>query len=392
MRKSLTDKGVAALRPRAKAYAYPDPEMRGLWVRVQPSGSKSFVVVARGPDRKQIWTTLDTTDRMTVERARELGRDVLRRTRAGLPAFAPRAQSFTAITDNWLQRHVDANRLVSEKQIRRLLNTHVLPRWRDRELVSIGRADLTALLDQIEDQHGQRQADLVLTIVRAVMNWHAARTDNYHPPVVRGMRRQSPAAQSRSRSLTDDEIRAIWNGSEGTTFGAIVRICLLTAQRSRKVSGMLWADLHGNAWTVPKLPREKDTGGTLVLPESAQQIIAERPQLANNPHVFASVRGAGPYRGFSAGKLSLDAKLPADMAPWTIHDLRRTARSLMSRAGVLAEHAERILGHATGGVRETYDRYDYEDEKRDAVAKLAALISDIVAPRGDNVVALRGKR
>ena len=311
---------------------------------MQPSGSKSFVVVARDPARKQVWTTLDTTDRMTVERARELGRDVLRRTRAGLPAFEPRAELFGAVTDNWLQRHVDANELVSEKQIRRLLNTHVLPRWRDRELVSIGRADLTALLDQIEDKHGQRQADLVLTIVRAVMNWHAARTDNYHPPVVRGMRRQSPAAQSRSRTLTDDELRAIWNGSVGTTFGAIVRMCLLTAQRSRKISGMLWTDLHGNAWTVPRLPREKDTGGTLMLPEATQRIIAAQARLANNPHVFASIRGSGPYRGFSAGKLALDAKLPAGMAAWTIHDLRRTARSLMSRAGVLAEHAEQVLG------------------------------------------------
>jgi hypothetical protein len=39
MRKSLTDKGVAALEPRATRYAFPDPEMRGHYVRVQPSGA-----------------------------------------------------------------------------------------------------------------------------------------------------------------------------------------------------------------------------------------------------------------------------------------------------------------------------------------------------------------
>jgi integrase len=394
MRKSLTDKGVAALRPRAKAYAYPDPEMRGLWVRVQPSGSKSFVVVARGPDRKQVWTTLETADRMTIATARELARDVLRRIRTGLPAFEARAESFGAVTASWLQRHVDANRLVSEKQIRRLLNTHVLPRWRNRELVSIGRADLTALLDQIEDQHGQRQADLVLTIVRAVMNWHAARTDNYHPPVVRGMRRQSPAARARTRILEDDEIRAIWSACEGSTFGDIVRLCLLTGQRSRKVSGMLWTDLDGDAWMVPRSnPREKDTGGTLTLPGAAQQIIAARPRLANNPHVFASVRGIGPYRGFSAGKLALDAKLPPGTARWTIHDLRRSARSLMSGAGVPAEHAERVLGHAIGGVEGVYDRHSYTAEKGAALARLAELVDAIVHPQpSDKVITIRGKR
>ncbi len=225
--------------------------------------------------------------------------------------------------------------------------------------MTIGRADLTTLLDQIEDKHGQRQADLCLTIIRAVMNWHSVRTDGYHPPVVRGMRRQSPTAQARARVVDDAEIRAIWNACEGTTFGAIVRMCLLTAQRSRKVAGMRWADLDGDAWTVPRLPREKDTGGTLLLPEAAQQIIAERPRLAGNPFVFASVRGTAPYTGFSAGKIALDAKLPSGMKAWTIHDLRRTARSLMSRAGVASEHAERVLGHALAGVERIYDRHSY---------------------------------
>jgi hypothetical protein len=54
MRKTLTDRGVAALKPRAKRYAVPDPEMRGLWIRIQPSNSKSFWAIASTPEGKQL--------------------------------------------------------------------------------------------------------------------------------------------------------------------------------------------------------------------------------------------------------------------------------------------------------------------------------------------------
>ena len=62
------------------------------------------------------------------------------------------------------------------------------------------------------------------------------------------------------------------------------------------------------------------------------------------------------------------------MARWTLHDLRRTARTLMNRAGVAEDHAERALGHVIGGVRGTYDRYEYLDEKRAAFEALAGLV------------------
>ncbi len=79
----------------------------------------------------------------------------------------------------------------------------------------------------------------------------------------------------------------------------------------------------------------------------------------------------------------------AGVTGWTLHDLRRTARSLMSRAGVPSDHAERCLGHVMPGVRGTYDRHEYHDEKRRALEALAALIARIVEPQA-NVVAMRG--
>ena len=64
-----------------------------------------------------------------------------------------------------------------------------------------------------------------------------------------------------------------------------------------------------------------------------------------------------------------------ECAGWTLHDLRRTARSLMSRAGVDANVAERCLGHVIAGVRGTYDRHAYFDEKKRSFEALAALVS-----------------
>jgi integrase len=247
------------------------------------------------------------------------------------------------------------------------------------------------MLDDVEDGHSARQADAVLTIVRSMMGWFASRHDDYAVPVIRGMRRQSPHAQARARILCDDEIRRIWKQAEANgTFGAIMRMCLLTGQRSRKVSTMKCADISVDGeWTIPQEPREKDSAGTLVLPEAALTIIRAQPRLSSNPYVFAG-RGDGPYRGFSQGKAAFDAKLP-DVPVWVIHDLRRSARSLMARAGVRPDIAERVMGHAIAGVEGVYDRHSYRDEKADALVRLAALIDAIVHKRTADVLPMKRK-
>ena len=76
-----------------------------------------------------------------------------------------------------------------------------------------------------------------------------------------------------------------------------------------------------------------------------------------------------------------------------LHDLRRTSRTLLSRAGITADIAERCLGHAITGVRGTYDRHEYIDEKRHAFEALASLIARIVHPSSDEVVVpMKGAR
>jgi hypothetical protein len=88
-RKTLTDKGVDALKPRAARYAHPDPELSGHFVRIQPSSAKSYCAVARDPSSKQVWTTIGSTEILTIAEARVNAREIIRRVRDGLPAVEP---------------------------------------------------------------------------------------------------------------------------------------------------------------------------------------------------------------------------------------------------------------------------------------------------------------
>src|SRR5262249_51270915 len=125
----------------------------------------------------------------------------------------------------------------------------------------------------------------------------------------------------------------------------------------------------GKTWTIPG-SRYKN-GRDLVVPLSrwAQAIIASMPVLPGGDFVFSG-DGASPLGNFGDRKATFDAA--CGVRGWVIHDLRRAARTLLSRAGVNADIAERCLGHSLSGVRRTYDRHEYEAEKRDAFAALAA--------------------
>jgi integrase len=390
-RRGLSDKQVAALPRRAKRYIIADPELRGHYVRVPPAGPNVFCAVARDSYGKQIWATLGTSDVMKVEAARDKAREAIRRIKEGKPAFEPPAakpDSFEAVASNWLKRHVKAKGLRTSDEIERCLKKYIFPHWAAREFESIKRSDVTRLLDHVEDHHGTRQADVCLTIIRAICNWHTTRNDDYTTPVVRGMQRTDPKAEARDRILNDDEIRALWAATGSGIFNGIVRVLLCTGQRLEKVRLMRHTDVSSDGvWTIPTAKREKPNAGVLKLPQLALDVIRSQPRFANNPYVFGGRNYAAAFRNLTNAKADLDEASGVD--GWRTHDLRRTARSLMSRAGVPREHSERVLGHAIRGVEGRYDRHDYSDEKAAALAKLADLIKIILAGPADNVVPMR---
>jgi integrase len=204
------------------------------------------------------------------------------------------------------------------------------------------------------------------------------------------MARTKPADRKGKRILDDDEIRAVWKAADdGGTFGALVKVLLLTGQRREKVVTMEWDDIRDGVWTIASESREKANAGVLGLPGMALAVIKAQPHIENNPYVFAAGVGKGPFNSFSQRKAELDEKL-TDMPRWVLHDLRRTARSLMSRAGVRPDIAERVLGHAILGVEGVYDRHTYADEKSDALNRLAALVGTTLNPPDNaNVVPMR---
>jgi integrase len=387
-RKTLTDKSVAALKPRDKLYAQPDPQLPGHYIRVSPAGGRTFVAVTRDPNGKQVWTTIGKAHLIGINEARAKAREVINRVKGGQRVEGP--QSFESVANEWLKRHVDAKGVITAPAIRGNLRNHVLPVWAGRDFESIKRGDVSALLDSIEDKSGPVAADRVLGILNTMFRWFAVRNDDYNSPIVRGMRRTSTKQRARERVLSDDEIRLIWSKAEGT-FGDLVKMLLLTAQRRDKVASMRWDEISADGvWTVRNGDRrQKGTGGELVLPQMALEIIRLRPRFASNPYIFPGPSGASYFRTYDRAKRALD-RATGELPHWQLHDLRRTARSLLSRAGVRPDIAERVLGHAINGVEGTYDRHQYREEKAHALAALAGLIANILTPQDSKVRKLRG--
>lgn len=390
------EKAVATARPTPKRQVIFDGATTGLALIITPKGKRSFSIVARAPDGRQVWKRIGEPDLMTVAEARQEAAEAVARVKAGEAAMLEPAQpeaapeTFREVAERFIARWVDkggkmqdGTPLRSKHEIERQLKVYVYPRWADKPFTSIRRGAVTALMDTMVDDNGAVQADRVLSTLAKLFNWYRQYDENYVTPIIPEMKRAG--TRKRSRILTDDEIRTIWDacGDIGT-FGAFVRVSLLTGQRRAKVAQMRWEDIDKGAWTIPAEAREKVNAGILELPPLALVTINAQPRVKDNPYVFPG-RGKMAFNSFSDGKETLHEKAP--IPHWVTHDLRRTAKSLMARAGVRPDYSERTLGHAIPGVQGIYDQYDYREEKAAALKALAALVERIL--RGENPAQLK---
>jgi integrase len=199
-----------------------------------------------------------------------------------------------------------------------------------------------------------------------------------------------PNERRRERVLTDDELRAVWKAAdeEKGPFAALIKFLLLSAARRGEASAMTWAEIKGGDWTLPASRNKAKV--ELIRPLSKKALAAIKPfERDSGGFVFSTDDGKTPISGFSKFKRAFDKV--SGTSGWTLHDLRRTSRSLLSRAGVSSDHAEQCLGHVIGGVKGTYDRHSYYDEKRKAFEALAALLDRILKP-ASNVAEIAGRR
>jgi integrase len=381
----LTDRFCAGAKPRDGEIQtdYFDTQCSGLALRVS-EGRKSWTLhYTLGGKRKRL--TFSTYPALSLAGARTRADEARAAVASGTDPSLAATETLQHICELYLAREGDKLRTV--KWRRGALERHVYPSLGARPIAEIRRSEIVRLLDRIEEGSGPSMATQTLALVRKVMNWHASRSDDFVSPVVRGMARTQRSERARERILTDDELRKIW--AAGGLFGDYVRFLLLTAARRNEVAGMTWEELTGSDWLLPAV-RNK-TGVDLVRPLSrAAQAIVDK-QLKSKGFVWSTNNGLTGIGGFSQLKAKLDRQL--GFSGWRLHDLRRTARSLMSRAGVPSDHAERCLGHVIGGVRGVYDRHEYHAEKVRAFEALAALVERIVSGSQAGVVQLgRGKR
>lgn len=384
MARNLTDRYIANLKAKPKRQHIFDTQVPGLCIRVSPKGAKTFTVVSR-VNGKQQWRQVGPYGIVTLAEAREAAREEIKRRERGEPLPEPERvtapDAFEAIYKTFLKRHVEHKGLRSAPEIRRVFKVYILPSWRTRPIETITRRDVAELLDDVQDNHGPAQADKVLSHLSKMFRWFATRDDDFNSPIVPGMRRTEPKERARTRVLSDDEIRSLWPHLEGT-YGALVKTLLLTGQRREKVSTMKWEDLSDGVWIIPTEKREKGNATTLPLSDLVLEVIESQPRKCD--YVFFGRLSNSSLRGFQPLKQKLDTTVAkAEGEPlehWTLHDLRRTAKTLLVRAGTRPDISERVLGHVIGGVEGTYDRHHYDPEKLDALNRLAAQVGRILDP------------
>jgi integrase len=381
---------------------------RGFGVRVTAGGAKAFVINYRLRGREHRFTIGAWPDWSVLKAVRE-GRNLRQRVDRGENPLEDRApppatNTVGSVIDEFMARYV-RNRerpLRSADHIESAFERLVKPRIGKLGIYDLRRSHMAEMLDWIEDEAGPVMADRTRAYFRKALSWYAERDDQFNLTAVfvRVDPRASPKDRARTRVLADDEIRAIWPVLADGTFGALVKMLLLTAQRRDEVAKMSRKEIgEGDIWTIPAERYKTKRPNHVPLSKAALAIVGAQPEIEDCEYVFAS-RAKTPFSGFAKSKAKLDKAILAAMKKrvtgakvhplpnWTLHDLRRTAKTLMVRAGVRPDISERVLGHVIAGVEGTYDRHSYADEKRDALEKLAAMVERIANPPPASVVTL----
>ncbi len=356
----------------------PDGKVPGFGLRVTANGVKSFYLAYRFAGRSRRMN-LGRYPVITLQKARNKALMALveisegQDPRANEEIESAGLNDFVIAVDRFVQVHCYRhNRPSTAAETARLLSTYFIPYWKKRSVADITKADVLQVLEPIMERGAPSSARHAFAAIRKFFNW----------AVEQGLIEDSPCRnlkapgkhQSRDRVLSNDELVSVWQCCEehGDTFGTIVRLLILTAQRRGEVCAMQWdeIDLGQKVWTIPGERTKNGKTHVVPLSETAIEILTALPRF-NSPYVFPA-RGKldQPYSGYSKGKRTLNDAVGID--DWTLHDLRRTAATGMAQLGVEPHIVECILNHSTGtfgGVAGVYNRYRYLDQMREALIK-----------------------
>lgn len=415
---------------------YFDTVVKGLCLRVSPAGTKAWNLVYSKADGKRA--------RMKIGRYSEipLGGDEGARQRAknmrasigdgGDPIAEKKAlaasQTVADMVENYVTRRASTKR--SSAEIARRLRKNVSgydgdgKKIEDRsegcigdvKLVDLHRRDLTKCIDAVKDRGAHVEANRVFEDLRAMVRWAKGRGD-LDDNLVEGMTKPTETVE-RDRVLTADEIKKMWaalpDADMRESTRRILRLCLITGQRVGEIAGLVRdeIDLEKRVWKIPPARAKNKKEHSVPLSDMAVAIIrdqieavealAERKDRAVPNWVFpgpgsrAAVTGASVPKAVKREEVAKRGKATImGIAPWTPHDLRRSAATGMAELGVSPFIIAHVLGHVsvtkatvTG---KHYDKYDYGKEKREALELWADRLAGIVVG-GANVVAIGARR
>lgn len=414
MARALTAKAVEALKADPeKRIEVPDPALSGLYLVVQPSGSKSWALRYRFGG-KPAKLTLGRWPVMGVADARAAATEALDTLDHGRnPAGEKKAReeaaaqtnrdTVAAVIELFLRRHASHNRRGDD--VAAMFKREIMKKWGEREIQSIGKRDVIEVLDAIVDRGSPVTANRLRAHLNTLFNWAKGR-DIVQANPLDGIKPPAPE-KPRDRVLTDDEIRLFWNACDGLAypFGPLYRILLLTGQRLREVAEMTWREVDGNTWTLPADRSKNGDEHVIPLSPEVMAILEGLPRIGR--YAFTTT-GETPVSGFTRAKERLDKLMgeavnkdlpegaePVAIPPFTIHDLRRTAATGMAGLRFPPHVVEAVLNHRSGtrrGVAGVYNRFDYADEKRAALDAWARRVAALIEGEAENVVHLVGAR
>ena len=396
----LTDKGVAALKPKAQRYEAWEDGRTGLGVRVSPQGRKTWVYMYRfdGKARRMGLGTYPTVGlasaRVKHAKAKALldkgidpGAQQVARNQAERSA-----ETVADLIEEYLEKWARPRKR-SAHEDERQLRKDVLPVWGKRKAKDITRRDVITLLDAIAERGSPIQANRTLAVIRKMFNFAISRDIVDATPVAMV---KAPAKENqRDRVLSADEIRTLWTGLDASPMSGGVKLALklqlATAQRKGEIAGAALSEFDDDVWTIPANRSKNGQSHRVPLSPLAQDLIKQACAVnGDSPWLFPAPSCDRPIRPHSINHALYRAVPDIGLENVTPHDLRRTAASGMTALGVPRLTVSKILNHVETGVTAVYDRHGYDNEKRHALEAWASRLEEIVSgkPATSNVVSL----
>jgi integrase len=438
-RNVLTALAVQRLRPptsKSTRRELRDPAVKGFGVRTSAEGSKSWIFVYTSPTkRKRVRFTIGNVDfknpdgkvALDLEQARAVAIELRRAVREGrdpaderntaratVIAAAQEAQlrKFGAVAEIYIKRDLANKRRGWEVQ--RIIERELLPAWSDKAIDTITAVNVEARIEALMNADKPEAARRLFEIIRRIFRWVIARPSyGFERSPVASMRASELFGRKvlRTRTLTNDEICALWRASEraGYPIGPMIQLLMLSALRRSEVAEATWneIDLAERRWIISEQRMKNGAPHVVPLPAKMMTIIEALPRFSGGEFLFTSKDGSSAAIGFSRMKVKLDRlmleelrKIAKDrgddpnkvtLNEWRLHDIRRSARTHLSALRVPELVSELILAHAKPGLHQVYDQHAYFDEKLSALNEWSARLDRIVnpPPADDVVVPLR---